>query len=280
MLFVTGTKRSGTSMWMQILAGAGLPWLGERFVGQWEQSIKGANPEGFYESRLRQGVFYATNPDPRTGVFLRPEATRSHVVKVFIPGLVRSDLAFIDKVVATMRPWREYVPSIQRLYAMEDAFHETLPAPEQEKARRSVARGRPRIPPEAEWWFEHYDLVRDIAVRRYPFHLTTYGRMLRDPEPEVRRVLKWLGTGDVQGALGAVRSELRTQTDKPTPPTPLATSTLAVMDELYDLCDRGKPLPASLLQGMNEEQARMIALFGKPSKDRMREDDDVGEAGE
>ena len=31
MIFVSGTKRSGTSMWMQVLRAAGLPVLGEAF---------------------------------------------------------------------------------------------------------------------------------------------------------------------------------------------------------------------------------------------------------
>ena len=35
MIIVTGTKRSGTSMWMQILAAAGLPVFGEAFPRSW-----------------------------------------------------------------------------------------------------------------------------------------------------------------------------------------------------------------------------------------------------
>ena len=49
MFIVTGTKRSGTSMWMQILIAAGLPIIGEAFPMRWEHTIKAANPEGFYE---------------------------------------------------------------------------------------------------------------------------------------------------------------------------------------------------------------------------------------
>ena len=54
MMIVTGTKRSGTSMWMQILIGAGYPIIGEAFPMRWEHTIKAANPEGFYESHLRR----------------------------------------------------------------------------------------------------------------------------------------------------------------------------------------------------------------------------------
>ena len=120
MMIVTGTKRSGTSMWMQILIGAGYPIIGEAFPMRWEHTIKAANPEGFYESHLRRGIFYRTNPHPKTGAYLFPEQVAHHAVKVFIPGLVRSDRAFIGKVIATVREWREYESSIARLYAIED----------------------------------------------------------------------------------------------------------------------------------------------------------------
>ena len=58
---------------------------------------------------------------------------RKHIIKVFIPGLVRSDLAFIHRVVGTIRPWREYTTSLRRLYDMEDAFLQ-----EQPKKRASI----------------------------------------------------------------------------------------------------------------------------------------------
>ena len=122
MIVVTGTKRAGTSMWMQILVAAGFPHVGTPFPGNWGESIRDANPAGFYESLLRQGVFHATNPDPRTGRFVRPSQVERHVVKVFVPGLVRTDFGYIGRVLATMRPWREYVASLRRLFAIEDAW--------------------------------------------------------------------------------------------------------------------------------------------------------------
>ncbi len=52
---------------------------------------------------LRAGIYYATNPHPRTGAYFFPEQVEHHCVKVFIPGLVRTDRAFIGRVVASMR---------------------------------------------------------------------------------------------------------------------------------------------------------------------------------
>src|SRR5262245_45563518 len=115
MIIVTGTQRSGTSMWMQILEAAGLPLFGEKFSRAWEKNNAALNAEGFYETNLRLGINFETNPDPTTGAYIRPDQVTRHVVKVFIPGLIRTDLAFVGRVVATVRHWREYVQSIDRL---------------------------------------------------------------------------------------------------------------------------------------------------------------------
>ena len=56
MVIVTGPKRSGTSMWMQVLRAGGLPVMGEAFLRHWGEFIRACNPGGFYESRLRGGL--------------------------------------------------------------------------------------------------------------------------------------------------------------------------------------------------------------------------------
>ena len=42
--------------------------------------------------------------------------------------------------------------------------------------------------PALRWWLETFSLVRDVATRGYPAHVTTYDRLLRDPLREVRVV--------------------------------------------------------------------------------------------
>ena len=148
MIFVTGTKRSGTSLWMQILESAGFPYIGSEFPHRWKQSIGEANPKGFYESMLRQGVNASTNPHPKTGRFLFPKTVEKHVVKVFIPGLVRSDYGFINHVVASIRPWREYCTSLERLYAMEDEHLSTLESKGDTSPLEKARKNRSPHPPE------------------------------------------------------------------------------------------------------------------------------------
>ena len=178
MIIVTGTKRSGTSMWMQILGAAGLPLFGEAFPRDWGRTLRDANPEGFYESILRQGIYWRTNPHPQTGAYFFPEQVQRHAVKVFIPGLVRTDRAYIGRVIASVRPWREYCRSLRRLWAMEDAAL---------AERHPDRRPPPRLSPALEWWSESYMLIRDVAIRRYPVHLQSYDGLLEDPEGVLRR---------------------------------------------------------------------------------------------
>jgi hypothetical protein len=223
MIFVSGTKRSGTSMWMQVLRAAGLPVLGEAFPTAFVGALKAANPDGFYESLLRNGIYYATNPHPVTGRYFLPEHVAGYAVKVFIPGVIRSERSYIGHLIANMRPWQEYEASIARLYAIEDAARNRSEAPPEYRAA---------MPAVYEWWLENFSLVRDITLRRYPARLLSYAQVLADPEATIAGVLKWIGRGDLGAALTAVKPEHRTQ-DRPVSTTTLAPEDARVFDDLY-----------------------------------------------
>ncbi len=244
MIIVTGTKRSGTSMWMQILSAAGLPLFGEAFPRNWEKTLRDANPGGFYESILRRGIYWRTNPHPKTGLYFFPEQVQDHAVKVFIPGLVRTDRAFIGRVIATIRPWREYVRSLRRLWAMEDAAR---------LERNPEAKAPPRLSPALEWWSENYMLLRDVATRRYPIHLQSYDGLLDDPDGVLQRTFEWLGMGDATAARTAVEPSRRTQRDEPEQPEPesIDPELVEVFDRLYTTVHTGQPVGADLLSALN-----------------------------
>jgi hypothetical protein len=282
-IIVTGTKRSGTSMWMQILSAAGFPVIGEAFPMKWERTIEQANPAGFYESKLRQGVFHVTNPNPRTGAYLHPKSTKRHAVKVFIPGLVRTDYAFLFRVLSTMRDWREYTCSLERLHAMEDEFNRTRPLKKDEteeqriEKRARVLKRRGAMPPPIEWWFETYELVRDVATRRYPFHLVTYRKLLDDPETQIDKVLNWIGSGDRDAAIAAVKPSLRTQKRPEVDVGDLLDAeAISVFDDVYDMVHEHGRLDAGILARMNALHAR---LEPKWSRARRRDDNSMDVTG-
>jgi len=257
MIIVTGTKRSGTSMWMQLLKAAGFPPIGDAFPRNWETTIKDANPGGFWESELRRGIFYRTNPDPKTGTYLFPQQTERHAVKVFIPGLIKTDRAFIGKVVATVRPWRQYVRSVNRLYSMEQQAYEA--------ARNDPSKARPPqvfMSPIIEWWVENFSLISDIVTRRYPFYMAAYDSVLDSPDETLHEVFRWLGDGDVEAAIKEVEPMLRTQdqqaSDEPgVDELNLEPEVTEVFDALYDLILKQGPLDDAFIDKLNQVNDRL-----------------------
>lgn len=260
---------------MQIWIGAGLPSIGEAFPRTWNESIRQANPKGFYESRLREGVFYATNPDPQTGAYLAPDATRQHVVKVFIPGVVRTAIAFLHRVGATLRHWRSYCRSLHRLYTEEDAWLRQHPPPGMtpEQALAAARKSRGNMPAPVEWFRENYDLIRDFAVRRYPINLVTYERLIETPEPVVQAVLNWIGRGDLSRALAVIDPDLsRSPRREPAPDEDAIDSpTARVFDDLHAAIHRESRIPRSLLADLNATERRLREEYGALARDRGRD---------
>jgi len=168
---------------MQILVAAGYQFVGNQFPRNWEEKLLQTNPRGFYESELRKGIYFETNPHPETGHYLPPQQTRKLLVKVFIPGLVKSDVAFLDKVVATIRPWRDVVRSIRKFRAIEaDVFG-------WENAKKKIPAFSP---PEVEWLQQNFFLIRDLRIRGYPAHVVNHGHFLSDPHTTIRSILEFL----------------------------------------------------------------------------------------
>jgi len=256
MLIVTGTKRSGTSLWMRLLIAAGLPAFGEAFPGEWEQKFRSANPEGFFESLLREGIYYATNPHPTTGDYFFPEQVEWHCVKVFIPGLVRTDRAYIGRVVASVREWREHSVSLERLHSLEN-----------DELRRAGRELPPRMPPALEWWAENFALVRDVSIRRYAVHVQSYDGLIADPEGILAKVLAWLGRGDARAALSAVTVERRSEAR---PNIAGVDADIAqVFDEFYAALDQATGLSAAMLTKLNETNGRLAPLI-REHQERLR----------
>jgi hypothetical protein len=239
-------------MWMQLLKAAGFPPIGSTFPRDWGNTIKDANPAGFYESELRKGIYYATNPHPKSGVYLFPGDTERHAVKVFIPGLIKTDRAFIGKVIATVRPWRQYVRSLSRLYAMEREA--------QSEARKKKESDLPEpvfMPPLIEWWVENFSLFSDVVTRRYPFYMVAYDSVLEDPDATVRDVFRWLGDGDVEAAIEQVAPTLRTQNEASgdsasDEESDIEPEVVEVFDALYEVVRSQEPLQQSFVDRLNE----------------------------
>ena len=244
-------------MWMQLLNVAGFPPIGTAFPRDWENTLKDANPAGFWESELRKGIYYATNPAPRTGTYLFPEDTRRHAVKVFIPGLIKTDRAFIDGVIVTVRPWRQYVRSLRRLYAIEREAKRQARAESANEGSGDDIPDPVFFPPMLEWWMENFSLISDIVTRRYPFYMVSYNAVVEKPEQSVRGVFDWLKGGDVEAAIAHVQPPLRTQGGLQDDSVvdeegQLEPEVIEVFDQLFQVVHAQKPLTQAFVDRLNE----------------------------
>ena len=150
-----------------------------------------------------------------------------------------TDMAFIGRVIATVRGWREYSASLERMLALGGG--------DREDALFDVP-----VSPALRWWTEIFALVRDIATRRYPAHVLSYDRLLDDPEREISTVLRWLGGGDLSPAVAAVDARLRTHTGGvPAADPALDPCHVAVFDELYDHFHTGRDLSPGFVELLN-----------------------------
>ena len=254
MVVVTGTKRSGTSLWMQILGAAGLSRIGNAFPHDWETRLGHLNPQGFYESRYRSGINFLNNPHPITGDYLMPRETARQAIKIFIPGLLRTELVYLDRVIATMRDWRSYCLSRARLEHAER--NENAPDPEANDDDDRRFHPGYHLPAHLEWWLENYALLRDVMVRQYPFHLTTYERVTRAPEQELPWLFEWIGTGDWVSAISVVQRPRRREDAEIE--HDLDRDQIEVFDEVYRLADEGEPFSDAFLQRMDDMHAVLL----------------------
>lgn len=244
-------------MWMQILRAGGLQVIGTEFGKNWEKTIKDANKRGFFESPLRRGIYYQTNPHPKTGVWLHPKATAQVGVKVFIPGVIRSDVLYLSRVVASVRPFRQYTKSLRRLYTMEAASIAAL-REEQGKPQRPDA---VHLDATLEWWLENFLLVRDVVTRRYPARFVAYESVLSNPRGVLSEIFSFLGAGDFEAAAAAIHPEDRTQNPEET--GDVTHPFEAVFDEFYDRVLHGRGFDEAFLGQMNETHEALLPEIEK-----------------
>lgn len=254
MILVCGTKRSGTSMWMGALEAAGLAVVGSRFPRNWDRTaLREANSEGFWESTLRDGISWHTNPNPETGEYMHPSEVQHHVVKVFLPGLTRTDLAYLDRVVVTVRDWRSYAMSVARLHALERRVAGD------ETAEAAVV---PTFAHALEWWLENFLGLRDILLRGYPAHVLSYEALVQEPTKNLADTLEWLDAGplDAAAAVATIDPSLQTAELAPTP-ADMPPEHVEAFDLLYQRIHRGQDFDEAFLERLNTTHAALAPLL-------------------
>ena len=231
MRVVAGCRRSGTSLWMQICKRGGLPVVGEAFPRDWE-ALWELNREGFWESEHRYGVTE------------NAEALRGRVVKMFVPGVLRTDVRHLEAVLITLRSWREHVASVERFEAVEQRIR-----------AEEVPRDRP---PALEWFHEVMCLLGDVSERGYPAMIVAYDTVLDHPRETIARAFDHFGhEGDIDEAVRAVRRDLRTF-EAPETDARLDAETITLFDDLYERVRHRKPFDDAFIARLNETHQKVV----------------------
>jgi len=240
-------------MWMQILQAAGLPSIGSAYPAYWGDVLGDFNERGFHESRLRAGIWWKTNPHPETGAYLFPEQTRRHLVKVFAHGFTRTDVAFIDFAVITLRDWRSFTRSFDDLHEREKAWYAD---------NNLVFPGSKNPTPiPYQWWAQNYELIRDIATRRHSARFLTYDRTVRNPASEIGAVLDALNIHEPDKRAAAVAGVNATvSSTRPHHPNEDAVEPggEAASGALVETSDAAQAIVHTLIERLNETKRRIV----------------------
>ena len=149
-----------------------------------------------------------------------------------MPGVVRTKVSYLGRVVASMRDFREYEESRRRMWKMED---------DSRREKHPDFEPPPRLEPLYEWWTCNYGLLVDGLRRKYPLRIWAYDTMLENPERTIGEALSFVGGGSLEGALRAVHPEHRTQRS-PTTAASVEPKVAAVFDDLYLMVRLQRPL--------------------------------------
>lgn len=237
MIIVTGSGRSGTSMWMQALKAAGVPVVGSAFGGGLHR-LRSSNPRGFYESMHRDGNF--------AGVDL--VQYQGHAIKIFPAGVRLVPAEHVENVICSIRDPREVASS----YRVMGHRGGNKAATDSDAMLRL-------------WWRANVGTVMDAWRRGYPFKLMAYESALAAPADTIVPIVQWLGQGDAAAAAAVVEPRLRRHVaDTSQPIAGIEADDSAAFDALYAAAKAGAGIDSALMGQLVETQRRIHARRRAP----------------
>lgn len=206
MIIVTGAKRSGTSMMMQMAEEAGFHCQGEKYPKAWADrgaKVQDYNPDGFYEV-----LGIVDNGANNLNMMHPPKSVEHDFIKIFSSGLPRTDGAYLEKVVLCIRDWRDQVRSWKALKAAN-----TLLKPKKEVKVSDINEHKNKYPDGYEWFYDYYQIVKDLVKRRYPLVVVDHDDLIDNTKKEVESLKAFFRVGRWDLAGKKVRKDLREKLD-------------------------------------------------------------------
>jgi len=233
---------------MQILEQGGIQILGDQFPANWKNLIEEANPKGYYESTLVQGINFRSNPDPRSGAWIPPHKVTNIGIKTFADGLTKTDYSYITQVIFT-------IGDRQECEASQKCMDEIRAGRPGAAGADSNAELAARLPAGFTWWKANFSLVRDMRTRRYPAAVFSYATLLEDPEKIISAGFEWLGRGEASAAVDAVERSLQTQKDVSL--LDVGHDYGGMFDELYDALHGNKRISPAFYEKLAKTDNRI-----------------------
>lgn len=224
MILVSGAKRTGTSLMMQLLEKAGFNVLGEKFPALWKGRNSHKNKEGYYESKfVDEGVRFSNCP-------FTPLGAELHAVKVFAHAISETDSQYIFKIILMVRDWREQEESYQRLL-------QTNKGPEV------------NYKPGYYYFYEYNEFFATLMRRNLPTIVVDYNDLLTNTKVNLGNLRGFLGVGRFDVASKQIKKKLKTVQENKTKYDNIPFHNF--LDRYYQAIKAGH-IPASLNQEVNQ----------------------------
>lgn len=118
-----------------------------------------------------------------TNITVPPDALKQHFTKIFTVGLPKTDFAYIDKMILTVRePW-SHLQSWRKLFIFNV------------KDSEGVDIDDLRYPYGTEYVFKYNLFVQDYLKRKYPTLIVDFDDMLANPHKNCQTIKQFVGCG-------------------------------------------------------------------------------------
>jgi hypothetical protein len=218
MIVATHTEHERAAAWIDVLRAAGAPVLGESIPKTWSEHAETAVQPSFFATLGDQGVFYKTNPDPYSQVYLDAAEAEDVAFRMKVNAVLRSERAYLGHVVASMPHFRAVEGEGERLAAV------------------------------LLWWNDYVGLLRDASTRRYPLHLVSEEALARAPEATLRTVLGFVGAPLTEAAERVASALPAPRPRDPDAGRGLPPTVLDVFEELHRRVDQDEGFDRPFLE--------------------------------
>lgn len=189
MIIVSGLRRTGTSLMMNILKEAGFDAYAALFSHEtWESKLKELNPNGFFESAFRDS---GVNP---IQMEFSPKEVEYTAIKVFASAIPRCDGEYITKQIIMLRDFSEVYKSQERMKELDE--------------KKELDSKEDIFEPGETYLLDYYCVLRDIVKRNKPTLFIDYYDVMQKKDEVLGTLRRFIGCGRFDLAYNLIDDKL------------------------------------------------------------------------